>query len=657
MLSKQQNLYFGFQPVEQTIRERFRLYEVDQQVDNFTRFSPVYGYESTLSVVSLGLRQTRFAPLLFWEIFHLLSPGGVWLDLDRDERCQGTPLSAFDFLDREYYRTALESVVQDNDKKQWQLYRKTQSAIISDDMMDDGWTFGILTAGPSVRAQEMIRTILDLQGPEREIIICGPAQENLTDDTRIRVIDLEQPEPRGWITRKKNLIVDNAQFRNLCLMHDRFVFPPDFFSVMGKYGNDFAFVTFPEPYYPHDSRCCALRYPDYQVLLQDGKYQEAIDSCVFQLDNVYHPRYDDFYETAFCCGGVYVTKKSLWNMVRQNESLYHAECEDILFGLQSQQLGIPHRMIADTIFESLAPHPFLLAGMHTVTVSGVKHRDFPVVSHTQKKKAAQNPKGCHPVFGCTRWAYYQRVLDLFNAIALLPESCRLTLDDFNSPQRLSDFWLVVYQHLIKLPVNRRDDIASIYYFLSAAVFSWPNSIIQTWIRETELQLARNVLLPHDKKLIGWGTGSVYRNITKRNPIPLSYLIDNDSRRWNERLNGFDIREPKHLQHESPTSTFVIIYSSFDVEIGRQIEKMGLYSYCKASDLLEKMEYLPIVNLIDYFLRIEKDYPRLFIDSLAEKEPTIHYVEEDKDRKTFLNSEIASTLLVVKGATGLLPPIG
>jgi hypothetical protein len=610
-------LYFGLQRLSESLLQRFGLSEETRQVDNFTRFSPTYGYEAIEQVVTLGLRQSRFAPLLFWEIFHLLKLGGSWLDLDAPELCRGTELLARDFLERDYYQFSLQGQTLSDGPLRGQRWQKTRPALISGERDDQGWTFGILTAGQSANAQQMIRTILDLPGPEREIIICGPAQENLPDDPRIRTIDLEQPEARGWITRKKNLIVDAARYSNLCLMHDRFVFPEDFFGVMGNYGNDFAFVTFPEPYYPHQNRSCSIRYPDYQVLLQKEQLQEAIDTRIFQQDNVYHPRYDDFYETAFCCGGVYVAKKNLWNLVRQDESLYHAECEDILFGLRCQQKGIPHRVIVDTCFESIVPHPLLLTAMHTVNANGEKIRGCSIISAVQKQVSAQAPTDCNPLFRQSRADYYTRVAEHFNQLPMVGGRWQLMEEDYREAVRLSDFWQLVYRQIKQLPVNCRDDIAAIYHFLCKTVFNWPNSVVQTWIRETERTLCQQPIAVAGEKLIGWGTGGGYRSLADAHPMPLSYLVDNDTKRWGESLDGLQIYSPNQLLREDPEDVIVLVYSSYLREIGRQIEDLGPFRHVSAASLLAEKEYLPILRLIGYYQQVELHYPRIFADDMAD----------------------------------------
>ncbi|MBN2809613.1 MAG: hypothetical protein JXR80_09005 [Deltaproteobacteria bacterium] len=614
----EKSLYFGFQPLSEDLKNRYHFIEVEQNIDNSTRLSLQYGYETTDSIITLGLRQSRFAALLFWEIFHLLKPGGRWLDIDVSEYCLGTALTSLDFLDRKYYKSVLERRIDCSYAKLCvSLFQKKSTAFISGDLAKSGWSFGILTAGQSENAQQMVRTILDLPGPRREVIICGPKQNNLPDDPRIITIDLEQPEPRGWITRKKNLIVDASRYVNLCLMHDRFVFPADFFSVMDSYGSDFAFATFPEAYYPHRDRSCSLRYADYQVLLQQEQLQESIDTRIFQQDNVYYPSYDDFHETAFCCGGIYIAKKSLWNMVRQDEALFHSESEDLLFGLQSQQLGIPHRIIKCCLFESLTPHPIALMSIPVLSVTGEKRHGVPVVSAIQRRLASQNPWGCKPIIGHTRGSYYRRVAEHLNTIPQLPEDCHLDEEDYDSCRKLSDFWQIVYQRLKNIPVSCRDDIARIYYFFCLSVFSWPNGVVQTWVRNTELNLSRCSIMTDDKKLIGWGTGGLYRSLAKNNPVKLAYLIDSNPGIWGLQLDSLQIRAPESLLCEDPDKTIVIVYSSFIEEISQQIEQLGPFNYCNATSFFAGNEYFPILNHIEYYRQIENNYPMIFIDSVPE----------------------------------------
>ena len=68
---------------------------------------------------------------------------------------------------------------------------------------DKGWSFGILTAGQSKNAQDMVNKILSFSRNDTEIIICGDMPCGIVPGDRIKHIDLPVIEPRGWITKKK----------------------------------------------------------------------------------------------------------------------------------------------------------------------------------------------------------------------------------------------------------------------------------------------------------------------------------------------------------------------------------------------------------------------------------------------------------------------
>ena len=108
-----------------------------------------------------------------------------------------------------------------------------------------------------------------------------------------------------------------------------------------RYGPCFSFLTLPQVYYAGLGHRFPQRYPDYQLLDQQKGLERALDMNVYDSERIFHPDYDDFGETAFGCGGLYITKRSLWNLVRQDEALFHCEWEDISFGLDCQRRGLP----------------------------------------------------------------------------------------------------------------------------------------------------------------------------------------------------------------------------------------------------------------------------------------------------------------------------
>ncbi len=210
--------------------------EVDRVVDAFFSLRDL-GFEDRASTLTVGVRASRFALIVFWEAFHLLRPGGLWIDVDETERMGKSLIGAPDVLERRYFAHALDKIAQERvGRVTATLYRKVRPSLVSSGLGDPGWTFGILTSGPSPHACRMVEEIRSLALPGYEILLCGPEPGPLPDDPRVRRIDLDRPEPRGWITRKKNLIAEQARHENLCLLHDRFRLPPNFVEAVTKLG-------------------------------------------------------------------------------------------------------------------------------------------------------------------------------------------------------------------------------------------------------------------------------------------------------------------------------------------------------------------------------------------------------------------------------------
>jgi hypothetical protein len=99
-----------------------------------------------------------------------------------------------------------------------------------------------------------------------------------------------------------------------------------------------------------------------------------------------------------------------------------------------------------------------------------------------------------------------------------------------------------------------------------------------------LAAARARLTDRHSRIIGWGTGSVYEYFRRHAPVPLDYIVDNDSSRWGTRRDGVEVLTPDRLRGEDPRRTLVVIYSSAWPEIGRQIAGLNDLVWVPASML-------------------------------------------------------------------------
>jgi hypothetical protein len=582
------------------------------------RLGPTCGFEAVPAVVTSGIRTSRFAPILFWEVLHMLAPGGLWIDVDEASRCTGTALTPTDFLEREYFAECLS-------RETWSqtgghlvtTWRKTGPTAISATIADEGWSFGILTAGPSPRAAQMARAILTLDLPAVEVIICGPPPDGLPDDPRVRRIDLDQPEPRGWITRKKNLLAAAARYENLCLLHDRYVVTPEWADALKGYGRCYSFVTFPHVYYAGTERRFPQRYPDYQVLAQTKGLDLVRRSHVYDTNHILHPDYDDFAETSYCCGGLYIARKTLWQRVPQDEGLFHCEFEDVSFGLECQLRGLPHRVNSLVSVESTNAHPMMLVRKHTLRAGQAPALVELHISGEQQTLSAASPSTSRPLMSTDRVSYYERVRQRFNAMPGLASEEQLPASLVVQSQKLSDFWTGISTHVAGVPFTTRERIAELAYFLSDTIFRFSTPQVLAWIREHEQAAAASNRLADYATVVGWGTGSAFRAAHRSLGRDLSFVVDRDAAKWGTTIEGVVVRGPSALRELDPAHSAVVVFSCYFDEIHAAARAEGATHVLPAAAAGAALPFRPLLNFVGYFKEVERYYPNLFLERVPE----------------------------------------
>jgi hypothetical protein len=152
------------------------------------------------------------------------------------------------------------------------------------------FTFGIISdyRAPE-RLQEMYTSIRALGIPPTayEILVIGNAI--LPDEQDVRHIPFDETQKPMWVTRKKNILDQEARFENLVVAHDYYVFHPAWYSNYLMFGNDWEvcsnaqhlmdgsrhfsdWVTWDSPFYP---RYTSLPYDDWshtKYMYQSGGY-------------------------------------------------------------------------------------------------------------------------------------------------------------------------------------------------------------------------------------------------------------------------------------------------------------------------------------------------------------------------------------------------
>jgi hypothetical protein len=115
-------------------------------------------------------------------------------------------------------------------------------------MEDIQWTFGIVTGFEDhQRLEDIFDSIRRLSIPEYEIILIGGNSNGFipsVDD--VRIIDFDESQKPRWITRKKNILVKEAKYDNIVLMHDYHVFDKDWYLNFKSFGTDWEICSCPQ---------------------------------------------------------------------------------------------------------------------------------------------------------------------------------------------------------------------------------------------------------------------------------------------------------------------------------------------------------------------------------------------------------------------------
>jgi GT2 family glycosyltransferase len=180
------------------------------------------------------------------------------------------------------------------------------------------FTFGITTTYKNIdQLNEVFQSIEALNIPNYEILCIGPTKHEDTDT--VKYIYFDESEKEGWITRKKNTLVQSAKYENVVLMHDYYVFDKDWYTNFLEFGNDW------------DVASC-------QQLLINGK-RHFTDWVIW--DSPFFPQYaslpyDDWSQTLcmYQSGGFMIVKKELATKIPFNEELVHHQAEDVEWSLR-----------------------------------------------------------------------------------------------------------------------------------------------------------------------------------------------------------------------------------------------------------------------------------------------------------------------------------
>lgn len=195
--------------------------------------------------------------------------------------------------------------------------------------------FAIITDGRKPDAvNRFIASVMAMTGIEHidwSIAICGPRdieQSVIHQTNRLRFIEQsDQHTEKGWITHKKNLIVQSSQAENLLIAHDRYELPATFLNRMLDFGSDFSVLA------PAQRDAQGHRYPDW--LATNEQWQCTVSG---QL------QYGDYSPHLYVNGGVIISKRRVLLETPWNTLLFWDQNEDIELTRRMTDAGITPRL-------------------------------------------------------------------------------------------------------------------------------------------------------------------------------------------------------------------------------------------------------------------------------------------------------------------------
>ena len=340
--------------------------KIIEEVNACTRFINIVDED----IVFYGLESdSPIAPIIFWDIAHTLSIGkSLTIFGDRIDK---------HYYEREYYKDCFNIIKLD---KYNVKYIKIKELPAEKCRGLDDWTFGIPTGpGDATMLNAVVKRILEMKIPKKEIILCGRPGENFKYFDKVKIVGDDIPAPPILISKKKNRIVEEAKYNNLCILHDRVFLPRDFFEIIEIFGDYYSYTTLQSLYFDDKYNLTPRRYSDYDTLYK-GNLTGAIKELVpksninenlsefskelfAELENqsIYIKGNPINYSMSdYPTGTMYIVKKDVWKLCPLNENLKWEEYEDVESGLRANRMGIVTRINPYGFNQSILSRPVVL---------------------------------------------------------------------------------------------------------------------------------------------------------------------------------------------------------------------------------------------------------------------------------------------------------
>lgn len=189
------------------------------------------------------------------------------------------------------------------------------------------FTFGIITTGNSEdNLNLIIDSIEQLDIPEYQVLIVG--NSNICRKNTL-IIPFDESIKVGWITRKKNLITQNAVYENIIYSHDYILYEKDWYEGFLHYKDDFK-ICMNKIVNPDNSR-----YRDWVIWPHNDNFMDDIvipkRHCLIPYNMTHLSKY------MYISGAYWVAKKEVMLEFPLDENLCWGEGEDVAWSKQVRE--------------------------------------------------------------------------------------------------------------------------------------------------------------------------------------------------------------------------------------------------------------------------------------------------------------------------------
>lgn len=310
-------------------------------------------------LLEINLGDYKNWPLIIDESLRLLSPGGLLFLKMTD-----TPLLSIYELKNFLNSWGKLSVYFDNFIDGNRILGFKNLMTIKRQCELKTFSFGVITNGNKLEnLKSFIDSVLRLSIDECdkiEIIVCGPNSiENEIKNYCSSIKFINEPErfkSIGWITKKKNMIVEASENENLIIAHDRYIFPSDFIKNLKIFGQDYSVLVCKQEL---ENK---TRIPDWVTI---GSEWGWTTPGILE--------YGDWSNYIFINGGIIIAKKNVLQKSPWNELLFWNQAEDVELTRTLKQNGFVPRLARNILVYSLPMRKNFMEGFEYIPYIKNKH--------------------------------------------------------------------------------------------------------------------------------------------------------------------------------------------------------------------------------------------------------------------------------------------